>query len=75
MDDGRAQRLRLVAAMLAVAAGLLLIYGSWGPLRNLFGSGPRDNTPLVYLLFGAVFIIPALVLLAAAWRMLHRPRG
>jgi len=72
MDDGLAQRLRLVAATLAAGAGLVLVYGSWGPLGNLFGY--RDSPVWVYLLFGGLLLVPGLALLGWAIRTLRRSR-
>ncbi len=72
MYDGRPQRLRLVAAALAAGAGLLLIYASWGPLRNLFGY--RDSPVWDYLLFGGLLLVPGLALLGWAVATLRRSR-
>ena len=44
-----------------------LLYLSWGPLSHLFG-GYMDNSPVVYLAIGLVFVVPGLALLWLAFR-------
>jgi hypothetical protein len=75
VDDRTWARLRLSAAFLAVPFGAWLLWLSWGPLQRLFAED-RDNPSVVYLLFGAPFLVAGLALLGFAARTLwSRPHS
>lgn len=56
------KRLVSAVAVLAAPVGLWLVFLSWGPLHRLF-AGDRENILAVYIVLGAVYLVPGLALL------------
>ena len=66
-----ARSLRLMSVLPALGIGAWLLYIGWvGPLENIVGY--RDSPIYVYLGAGAIFVMPGLLLIGYALRVIAR---